>query len=87
MNLFFEKNPKNSQLVKFVMRALDNIYEKPSDSNKVFLRKRLFNTNTSEGGSVVDRLNEFNMITSNLSCLKVNFNDEFRALLIFFSLP
>jgi len=34
-----------------------------------------------EGGSVVDHLNEFNMITSNLSSVGVNFDDEVRALL------
>jgi len=34
-----------------------------------------------EGGSVVDHLNEFNMVTSKLSSVGVNFDDEVRALL------
>jgi hypothetical protein len=41
----------------------------------------------SEGGSVVDHLNEFNRVTNQLSSVKVDFDDEVRALLILFSLP
>ena len=41
----------------------------------------------SKGGSVADHLNEFNTLTSQLSSIKVNFEDEVRALLILFSLP
>ena len=43
--------------------------------------------NMSEGGSVADHLNEFNMITNQLSSVKVDFDDEVRALLILCSLP
>ena len=35
----------------------------------------------SEAGSVADHLNEFNTVTSQLSSVGVNFDDEFRALL------
>ena len=45
------------------MSALAKLYEKPSNSNMVFLMKSLFNMNMSEGGSVDDHLNEFNMVT------------------------
>ena len=41
----------------------------------------------SQGGFVVDHLNEFNMLTSQLSSVKVNFDDEVRALLILCSFP
>ena len=40
-----------------------------------------------EGGSIVDHLNEFNMVTNQLSSVKVDFDDEVRALLILCSLP
>ena len=49
--------------------------------------KHLFNMKMSESGSVVDHLNEFNTLTSQLSFVKVNFDDEVRALLILCSLP
>jgi hypothetical protein len=73
--------------MKELMDALDKLYEKPSVSNKVFLMKILFNMNMSEGGSVVDHLNEFNTVTNQLSSVKVDFDDEVRALLILCSLP
>jgi hypothetical protein len=68
------------------MDALDKLYEKPLASNKVFLMKILFNMKMSEGGYVVDHLNEFNTVTNQLSFIKVDFDDEVKALLIFFSL-
>ena len=49
--------------------------------------KRLFNMKMSESGSVADHLNEFNTLTSQLSSVKVNFDDEVRALLILCSFP
>jgi hypothetical protein len=69
------------------MDTLAKLYEKPSASNKVFLMKRLFNMKMSEGGSVADHLNDFNMVTNQLSSVKVDFDDEVRALLILCSLP
>ena len=73
--------------MKGLMDALAKLYEKPSASNKVFLMKRLFNMKMSEGGSVADHLNEFNTVTNQLSSVKVDFDDEVRALLILCSLP
>ena len=61
--------------------------KKLSASNKVFITKHLFNMKMSEGGSVAAHLNEFNMLTSHLSPVKVNLDDEVRALLILCSFP
>ena len=36
----------------------------------------------SKGGSITDDLNDFNMVTNQLSSVGVNFDDEVRALLI-----
>ena len=72
---------------KGLMIALAKIYEKPSASNKVFLMKCLFNMKMSEGGSIVDRLNESNTITSQFIFVGLNFDDEVRALLFLCSLP
>ena len=40
----------------------------------------------SEGGSVADHLNDFNTVTSQLSSVGVNFDDEVRDLLFLWSL-
>jgi hypothetical protein len=79
---YFERKDKED-----LMKELARLYEKPSASNKVFLMKILFNMKMSEGGFVADHLNEFNMVTNQLSSVKVNFDDEVRDLLILCSLP
>ena len=80
-NILKEKTTKD------MMYAMAKLYEKPSMSNKVFLMKRLFNMKMLEGGFVADHLNEFNTVTNQLSSIKVDFDDEVRALLILCSSP
>ena len=36
----------------------------------------------SEGGCVVDHINEFNMIVSQLNSVEINFEDEMKALIL-----
>jgi len=72
---------------KELMETLAKLYENPSTSNKVILMKHLFNMKMTEGGFVADHLNEFNTITSYLSSMGINFDEEIRALLILCSLP
>ena len=69
------------------MSSLAKLYEKPLVSNKVFIMKHLFNMKMLEGGYVANHLNEFNMVTNYLISLGLNFDDEVRALKIFYSLP
>jgi hypothetical protein len=57
-------NISKENTMEDLMKALAKLYEKPSTSNKVFLMKHLFNMKMSEGGSIVDHLNEFNMVTN-----------------------
>ena len=51
-----------------------------------YLMKILFNMKMSKGGSVADHLNDFNTVTNQLSSVKVDFDDELKALLILCSL-
>jgi hypothetical protein len=80
-------NISKEKTTKELMDALAKLYEKPSVSNNVFLMKPLFNMKMSKGGYVGDHLNEFNIVINQLSSVKVEFDDEVRALLIFCSLP
>jgi len=70
-----------------LIKVLAKLYEKPSTSNKVFLMKHLFNMKMSKGGFVADHLNDFNTVTSQLSSIGENFDDEVRTLLFLCSLP
>jgi hypothetical protein len=75
-------NISKEKTTKGLMDALAKLYEKPSTPNKVFLMKRLFNIKMLEGGSIADHLNDFNTVTNQLISVKVDFDDEVRALLI-----
>jgi hypothetical protein len=70
-----------------LMKALSNMYEKPSASNKVHLMRRLFNLRMAEGASTAQHLNELSTVTTQLSSVGIDFNDEVRALILLSSLP
>ena len=69
-----------------LLKALSNMYEKPSALNKVHLMRRFFNLQMSETGFVSDHINEFNMIVSQLNSVDINFEDEIKALILMSSL-
>ncbi|GJZ54459.1 hypothetical protein Tco_0609344 [Tanacetum coccineum] len=60
-------NVVNEKTTYDLFKALSNMYEKPSASNKVFLIRQLVNTMMKEGASIVDHVNEFNSILSSWS--------------------
>lgn len=70
-----------------LIKALSNMYEKPSASNKVYLIRLLFATRLNEGDCVADHVNEFNSILSRLTSVDIKFDDEVQALLLVSSLP
>ena len=70
-----------------LMEVLPNIYEKFSTNNKVHLMKKLFILKMGEKASMVEHLNEFNMIVNQLSLVEVNFDDEAYAPILLASLP
>ena len=55
-------NIVNKKTTAGLMKALSDMYEKPSATNKVYLMRRLFNLKIGEGISVTDHINEFNTI-------------------------
>ena len=63
------------------------MYEKPSANNKVHLIKKLFNLKMAEGTPITQHLNEFIIITNQLSSMKIDFVDEIRTLILLESLP
>ena len=75
-------NITKEKTTKDLMTTLVTLYENPSASNKVFHMNHLFKMKMAEGGSITHHLNEFNTITSQLSSVGVNFDEEIRALLI-----
>ena len=70
-----------------LMKALSDMYEKPSANNKVHLMKKLFNLKMGEGASVVEHLNNFNTVINQLVSVDIKFDDEICALILLASLP
>ncbi|GKA86889.1 putative RNA-directed DNA polymerase [Tanacetum coccineum] len=80
-------NVVNEKTTYGLLKALSNMYEKPSASNKVFLIRQLVNTRMDEGASVANYVNEFNSILLRLMSVDIKFDDEVQDLLLLFSLP
>ncbi|CAM9000198.1 unnamed protein product [Rhodiola kirilowii] len=76
-----------SKTTKEMMETLSALYEKPSASNKVHLMRRLFNLRMAESTTVAKHLSEFNMTIAQLSSVKIEFDDEIKALILLSSLP
>ncbi|KAL8157159.1 hypothetical protein AgCh_002026 [Apium graveolens] len=70
-----------------LIKALSNMYEKPSASKKVYLIRLLVATRLNEGDCVADHVNEFNSILVRLASVDIKFDDEVQALLLASSLP
>ncbi|KAL8135626.1 hypothetical protein AgCh_010312 [Apium graveolens] len=70
-----------------LIKALSNMNEKPSASNKVYLIRLLITTRLNEGDCVADYVNEFNSILARLASVDIKFDDEVHALLLASLLP
>ncbi|GJY34943.1 putative reverse transcriptase domain-containing protein [Tanacetum coccineum] len=70
-----------------LIKALSNMYEKPSMSKKMFFIRQLVNTKIKEGTSITDHVNVFNSILSRLVLVDIKFDDEVHALLLLSLLP
>ena len=59
-------NISKDKTTQDLMAALSKMYEKPSTSSKVFLMKKLFNLKMGDKRCIIEYINEFNMLTSQL---------------------
>ena len=69
-----------------LMVALSRMDEKLSVNNKVHLMKKLIHLKMTEGMLVTQHLNEFNIITNQLSSVEIDFDDEIQTLILLASL-
>ncbi|KAL8162460.1 hypothetical protein V2J09_013949, partial [Rumex salicifolius] len=79
-------NIAKEKITASLMAALCNMYKKPSASNKVQLMRRLFNLQMTEDASVAKHLNALNTVTTQLSSVGIEFDEEVRALIFLSSL-
>jgi len=69
-------NISSDKMTLDLMATLSKMYEKPSASNKIFLMKKLFNLKMADIRSITEHLNEFNMLTSQLESVEINFKEK-----------
>ena len=60
------------------------MYEKPLASSKIFLMK--FNQKMTDNGNVAEPLDEFNTLTSQQEYIRINVDDDIRALVLLSSI-
>ena len=76
IRLTFSKNVAHNvvkeKTTAAMMKALSDMYDKPSVNNKVHLMKKLFNLKMPEGNSMVGHLNKFNIVLNQLVSVEIN---------------
>ena len=55
--------------------------------NKLYVKKQLYSLHIKEGSDLLEHLNTFNMLNTQLSSFGANYEDEHKALLLLASLP
>lgn len=80
-------NVLNETTAAVLMTSFSNMYENTLASTKLCLMRRLFGLKMIEGASITDHINEFDLITSQLSSTNIMIDDEVKALILLASLP
>lgn len=68
-------------------KKLEELFERKTNENKLFLVKKLINLKYDEGTSISSHLSEVQSIMNQLSSMKIVLDDELQALLLLSSLP
>ena len=55
--------------------------------NKLYVKKQLYSLHMKEGSNLLEHLNTFNILNTQLSSFRVNYENEDKALLLLASLP
>ena len=66
---------------------LGKLYQSKSLVNKLFLRKKLYNPRMRDGESMVEHLNTFNTMVSQLVSIEIKISDEDKCIILLCSLP
>ena len=66
---------------------LGTLYQYKSLVNKLLLRKKLYNLRMKDGDSVIEHLNAFNTMVSQLSFVDIKISDEDKCVSLLCSLP
>src|SRR3984885_4057998 len=74
-------------MAKAMWDKLGTLYLSKSLVNKLFLRKNLYNLRMKDGDSVIEHLNAFNTVVSQLASVDIKILDEDKCISLLCSLP
>ena len=80
-------NIPKAKTIKKVWEKLEGLYMRKNLMNKLYVKKQLYSLHMKEGSELLEHLNTFNMLNTQLSSFGVNYEDEDKALLLLSSLP
>eukprot|EP00253_Pinus_taeda_P034646 PITA_34646 len=72
---------------KALWDKLGTFYQSKSLVDKLFLQKKFYNLRTKDGDSLIEHLNAFNTVVSQLSYVDIKISDEDKCINLLFSLP
>jgi len=72
---------------KALWDKLGTFYQSKSLVNKLFLWKKLYNLRMKDGDLVIENMNAFNIVVSQLSSVDVKILDEYKCISVLCSLP
>ena len=79
-------NMKNKETIVGLWYRLESLYMTKILSNKLCMKKKLYNLRIKEGTLILQYLNTFNRILSNLLTLEVKLEEKVKPLLLLSSL-
>src|SRR3954471_7041829 len=80
-------NVLNDDTAAGMWNRLKSLYMTKSLSNKLYVKKQLYCLRMAEGTPILQHLNDFNKIVSDLLALEVKMEEEDKALIFLISLP
>ena len=80
-------NKMDEEMVKKLWSRLEILYMTKSLSNKLYLKKQLYGLHMNEGTVVLEHLNFFNKIISELLAADVKIDEEDKALILLSLFP
>ena len=80
-------NVSGEDSVKKMWEKLGNLYQSKSLVNKLYLRKELYHLRMEHGDSVIDHLNVFNTLISQLMSVDIKIEEEEKCITLLCSLP
>eukprot|EP00253_Pinus_taeda_P021051 PITA_21051 len=80
-------NASGKAMAKALWDKLGTLYQSTSLVNKLFLQKKLYNLRMKDGDLVIEHLNAFNTMVSQLSYVDIKILDEDKCISLLCSLP